>query len=155
MVASAVFFTFREPSRLVRTSWTPANSKITLVPGPAIIPVPGLAGLSSTFAPPYFPMISWGMVFPDRGTRIRFFFASAILFTYGRWNFICTPKSKSNHARLISHDRKRIKTRSSSAFANTHHTVDIYWAFFKFKFTRIYSFPQKQFSFIIKRLFIL
>ena len=60
---------------LVRMSLIPAASQTALTGPAAITPVPSDAGLSKTFAAPYLPIISCGIVEPSLGTGARLFFA--------------------------------------------------------------------------------
>ncbi len=60
------------PSDLERTSWMPADSTTARTAPPAMTPVPGLAGLSSTLPAPTWPKLSCGMVTPSSGIRNRF-----------------------------------------------------------------------------------
>ena len=64
--ASKVAFTtlwgFDEPWDFDRTSCIPTDSKTVLTAPPAITPVPSDAGLINTFAPPYLPFCSCGIV---------------------------------------------------------------------------------------------
>src|SRR3989440_5962157 len=62
---------FCEPRLLERMSWIPPSSSTARTPPPAITPVPGEAGLSSTCAPACRATTSCGMVAPDRLTRLR------------------------------------------------------------------------------------
>ena len=71
---------FEEPSDLASTSRTPAASRMARAAPPAITPVPGAAGFSSTRAASCWPMITWVMVSPASGTEKRFFFASSMPF---------------------------------------------------------------------------
>ena len=50
MVARATLIAFDEPSDLHSTSWTPAASRMARAAPPAMTPVPGAAGFSSTRA---------------------------------------------------------------------------------------------------------
>ena len=55
----------------------PANSKTVLIEPPAITPVPGAAGLISTFAAPSRPLDKVGIeLFGVKGTLTRFFLPS-------------------------------------------------------------------------------
>src|SRR5690606_31411308 len=65
------------PSDFARMSWMPAASTTARTPAPAITPVPGAAGLSSTRAAPNLTSTSCGMVRPASGTRIMFFRAAS------------------------------------------------------------------------------
>ena len=49
------------------TSWMPASSRMARAAPPAITPVPGAAGLSSTRPAPSSPMTGWTMVVPASG----------------------------------------------------------------------------------------
>ena len=71
---------FAEPSDLASTSCTPAASRIARAAPPAITPVPGAAGLSSTLAASWMPRIWWVIVEPARATAKVFFFASSMPF---------------------------------------------------------------------------
>ena len=62
MVARATLMAFDEPSDLHSTSWTPASSRMTRAAPPAMTPVPGAAGFSSTRPAPVSPMTGWVMV---------------------------------------------------------------------------------------------
>ena len=66
-----------EPSDLLSTSWMPAHSSTARTGPPAMTPVPGLAGLSSTTPAAASPWIGCGMVAPIRGTRKKCFLASS------------------------------------------------------------------------------
>ena len=48
----------------------PAASMTARTGPPAIMPVPGAAGLSRTAPAPYLPTISWGMVVPFRADKM-------------------------------------------------------------------------------------
>ena len=59
------------PSDFDSTSWMPASSSTARTPPPAITPVPGEAGLSSTREAECTPTISWVIVEPCIGTLKR------------------------------------------------------------------------------------
>src|SRR5205823_14900135 len=65
---STVAFTrligFCVPRLLERMSWMPASSSTARTPPPAITPVPGEAGLSSTRPAPKMPVVWWVIVLP-------------------------------------------------------------------------------------------
>lgn len=67
-VALATLAAFFEPKDLLKMSRTPADSKTARTVFPAMIPVPGDAGLRSTFAPSKIESTSCGMVGPSRTT---------------------------------------------------------------------------------------
>src|SRR3954470_12631797 len=71
---------FWEPSDLESTSWIPASSSTARTPPPAMTPVPGEAGRSSTRPEPNTPSVWWVIVWPCLGTRNRFFFARSTAF---------------------------------------------------------------------------
>ncbi len=66
-----------EPSDLDSTSWMPAHSSTARTGPPAMTPVPGLAGLSSTTPAASSPCTGCGMVGWMRGTLKKFFLASS------------------------------------------------------------------------------
>ena len=66
-----------EPSDLDSTSWMPAHSSTARTGPPAITPVPGLAGLSSTTPAAASPCTGCGTVPWMRGTLKKFFLASS------------------------------------------------------------------------------
>src|SRR5579883_373884 len=59
------------PRHLVRMSWMPASSSTARMEPPAITPVPGAAGLSSTVAAPTSCRTSCGIVFSTMATVMR------------------------------------------------------------------------------------
>ena len=61
-------------------SWIPASSSTARTPPPAITPVPGEAGFSSTRPAPKMPSVWCVIVEPCFGTRMRFFFARSTPF---------------------------------------------------------------------------
>ncbi len=71
---------FWEPSDFERMSWIPASSSTARTPPPAITPVPGEAGLSSTLPEPKMPVVWCVIVAPCLGTRNRFFLARSTAF---------------------------------------------------------------------------
>ena len=80
IVALATLMWLDEPSDLAKTSLMPASSRMARAAPPAITPVPGAAGLSSTRPAPISPRMGWTIVEPANGTRKRFFFASSVPF---------------------------------------------------------------------------
>src|SRR6185312_13289281 len=66
-----------EPMDFESTSWMPAHSRTARTGPPAITPVPGEAGRSSTTPAAASPCTRCGMVEPTRGTRKKDFFASS------------------------------------------------------------------------------
>ena len=71
---------FDEPSDLLSTSWMPAHSSTARTGPPAMTPVPAAAGRSSTTPAAASPCTGCGIVFCERGTRKKFFFASSTPF---------------------------------------------------------------------------
>ena len=71
---------FTEPMDLDSTSWMPAHSSTARTGPPAITPVPGEAGRSSTTPAASSPCTRCGMVEPTRGTRKKDFLASSTAF---------------------------------------------------------------------------
>src|SRR5690348_940260 len=69
IVALTRLIGFWEPSDFERMSWIPASSSTARTPPPAITPVPGAAGLSSTRPEPNTPVVMWVIVDPCLGTR--------------------------------------------------------------------------------------
>ena len=74
--ASKVAFTtlcgFEDPWDLESTFWTPTASKTVLTAPPAITPVPSVAGLINTLAPPNLPFCSCGSVPLSIGILTKF-----------------------------------------------------------------------------------
>ncbi len=66
-----------EPRDLLSTSWMPAHSSTARTGPPAITPVPGDAGRSSTTPAAFSPCAECGIVPPIRGTLKKFFLASS------------------------------------------------------------------------------
>ena len=66
-----------EPSDLDSTSWMPAHSSTARTGPPAMTPVPGLAGFSSTTPADSSPCTVCGIVPAMRGTRKKAFFAAS------------------------------------------------------------------------------
>ena len=71
IVALTRLIGFWLPSDFERTSWIPASSSTARTPPPAITPVPGEAGLSSTRDAECTPITSWVIVEPCIGTLKR------------------------------------------------------------------------------------
>src|SRR5579875_1867871 len=65
------------PSDFVKISWMPASSSTARIAPPAITPVPGAAGLSSTRPAPVCIVTACGMVRSTIGTLINAFFAAS------------------------------------------------------------------------------
>src|SRR6059036_2203524 len=76
-VACTMLIWFEEPSDLLSTSWIPAHSSTARTGPPAITPVPGAAGRSSTTPAAFSPWTGCGMVPWIRGTRKKCFLASS------------------------------------------------------------------------------
>ena len=91
MVARATLMWFDEPSDLQSTSWMPASSRMARAAPPAMTPVPGAAGFSSTRPAPRWPMIGWVIVEPASGTWKRFFLASSVPFWMARGTSLALP----------------------------------------------------------------
>ena len=91
MVARATLMWFDEPSDLHSTSWMPASSRMARAAPPAMTPVPGAAGLSSTRPAPMRPMTGWVMVLPASGTVNRFLRASSVPFWMARGTSLALP----------------------------------------------------------------
>ena len=68
IVARDTLIAFAEPSDFASTSCTPAASRIARAAPPAMTPVPGAAGFSSTRAASCSPRIWWVIVEPASGT---------------------------------------------------------------------------------------
>ena len=75
--ACTMLIGFDEPRLLESTSWMPAHSSTARTGPPAMTPVPGLAGLSSTTPAASSPCTGCGMVAPLRGTLKKCFLASS------------------------------------------------------------------------------
>src|SRR5690349_12063092 len=76
-VACTMLIWFDEPSDLLSTSWMPAHSSTARTGPPAITPVPGAAGRSSTTPAAFSPWTGCGMVPWIRGTLKKCFLASS------------------------------------------------------------------------------
>src|SRR5215210_617607 len=76
-VAWTMLIWFDEPSDLLSTSWMPAHSRTARTGPPAMTPVPGAAGRSSTTPAAFSPCTGCGIVPWIRGTRKKCFFASS------------------------------------------------------------------------------
>src|SRR5487761_931816 len=76
-VACTTLIGLDEPSERDSTSWMPAPSSAARTGPPAMTPVPGLAGLSSTTPAASSPCIVCGIVPPILGTRKKCFLASS------------------------------------------------------------------------------
>src|SRR3954452_367058 len=90
-VAPTMFRAFDEPSDLLRTSWTPAHSRTARTGPPAMTPVPGAAGRSSTTPAAFSPCTGCGMVPWMRGTRNIDFFASSTPLAMAAGNSLALP----------------------------------------------------------------
>src|SRR3954470_7788476 len=91
MVARDTLMAFDEPSDLASTSWTPAASRIARAAPPAMTPVPGAAGFSSTRAASCSPMIVWVIVSPASGTANRRLRASSMPFWIAAGTSLALP----------------------------------------------------------------
>ena len=92
MVARATLMWFDEPSDLHSTSWMPASSRIARAAPPAITPVPGAAGLMSTWPAPVSPDApDAATVVPASGTSNRFLRASSVPFWMARGTSLALP----------------------------------------------------------------
>ena len=69
----------------------PASSSTARTPPPAMTPVPGEAGLSSTRPEPKTPVVWWVIVEPCLGTRKRFFFARSTPFWIASGTSLALP----------------------------------------------------------------
>src|SRR6185369_10944233 len=67
-VACTTLKALSERIDLVKTSWMPANSQTARTPPPAMMPVPGEAGLNMTREALNTPTTSWNSVVPFMGT---------------------------------------------------------------------------------------
>src|SRR6202008_113525 len=76
-VACTTLIALSLPSDLARMSCTPAHSSTARAAPPAITPVPGLAGRSSTTPAAASPWTGWVIVLRISGTRKKFFRASS------------------------------------------------------------------------------
>src|SRR5690349_5069907 len=76
-VACTTLIAFEEPRDRDSTSWIPAHSSTARTGPPAMTPVPGLAGLSSTTPAAASPVMACGIVPPMRGTRKKLFLAAS------------------------------------------------------------------------------
>jgi len=84
-------------------SWMPASSSTARTPPPAITPVPGDAGLSSTRPEPNTPVVWWVIVLPCLGTLKRSFFARSTPFWIAsgtRW----PCRSDADDFAFVAHD---------------------------------------------------
>lgn len=72
MVALTTLCGLDEPRLFDRTSWMPADSTTARMAPPAMTPVPGAAGFSSTLPEPKWPNDSCGTVLLSSGTLNRF-----------------------------------------------------------------------------------
>ena len=94
MVALTTFAWLLEPRDLASTSLMPAASTTARTPPPAMTPVPGEAGLSSTRPPPYSPMTSCGMVLSRTATLTRDFLADSEALRMASETSFALPKPK-------------------------------------------------------------
>ena len=94
MTERATLMGLDDPSDLASTSWTPAASRMARPAPPAMTPVPGAAGLSSTRPAPCSPMIWWVMVEPASGTGMRFFLASSMPFWMAAGTSLALPSPR-------------------------------------------------------------
>src|SRR5699024_10169861 len=76
-VACTMLIAFSEPRDLLSTSWMPAQSSTARTGPPAMTPVPGEAGRSSTTPAASSPCTRCGMVLRIIGTLKKFFLASS------------------------------------------------------------------------------
>src|SRR5262245_8942118 len=76
-VACTMLIALDEPSDLLSTSWMPAHSSTARTGPPAITPVPGAAGRSSTTPADFSACTGCGIVPWMRGTLKKLFFASS------------------------------------------------------------------------------
>jgi hypothetical protein len=85
MVALAMLMMFPEPSDFDRMSPMPASVQIARTAGPAMRPVPSLAGLRRTRPAPNSPIVECGSVRPVSGTRMSepLAFSTALLMASG------------------------------------------------------------------------
>ena len=90
-MARATLMWFELPSDLQSTSCTPASSRMARAAPPAITPVPGAAGFSSTRPAPMRPITVWVTVEPARGTWKRFLRASSVPFWMARGTSLALP----------------------------------------------------------------
>ena len=72
-------------------SWIPASSSTARTPPPAITPVPGEAGFSSTRPEPKMPVVWWVIVLPCLGTRNRSFLARSTPFWIASGTSLALP----------------------------------------------------------------
>ena len=82
---------FCVPRLLERMSWMPASSSTARTPPPAITPVPGEAGFSSTRPEPNTPVVWWVIVLPCLGTRKRSFLARSTPFWIASGTSLALP----------------------------------------------------------------
>ena len=80
-----------EPSDLLSTSWMPAHSSTARTGPPAITPVPGAAGRSSTTPADFSPCTGCGMVPWMRGTVNIDFLASSTPLAMAAGNSLALP----------------------------------------------------------------
>ena len=80
-----------EPSDFANTSLIPASSRMARAAPPAITPVPGAAGFSSTRPAPISPRMGCTIVDPASGTRNKFFLASSVPFWIARGTSFALP----------------------------------------------------------------
>ena len=78
IVAATTFWGLFDRRHFVLISDIPAASTTARTAPPAITPVPGGAGFSSTLPAPKTPMTSCGIVLPDMVIVVTFFFASSM-----------------------------------------------------------------------------
>ena len=91
MVAWATLMWLAEPSDLHSTSWMPASSRMARAAPPAMTPVPGAAGLSSTRPAPVSPMTGWVIVLPASGHLEQVLPASSMPFWMARGTSLALP----------------------------------------------------------------
>ena len=92
MVARATLMWLDEPSDLQSTSWMPASSRMARAAPPAMTPVPGAAGLSSTRPAPMLADDRVGDGASRRAaTSKRFLRASSVPFWMARGTSLALP----------------------------------------------------------------
>ena len=102
----------------------PAASRIARAAPPAMTPVPGAAGFSSTRAASCSPMIWWVIVEPASGTAKRFFRASSMPFWIAAGHFLGLAVAEADVAVAVADDHERGEREPPAALDDLGDPVD-------------------------------
>ena len=125
----------RSPCDFVSTSLIPADSSTARTPPPAMSPVPGDAGFSSTFPAPNLPRTVCGMVPRKTGTQNDVLLRVVDTLRDGVRHLVRLAEADADMSAAVAYHDDGVEAESPSALDNLGYTVDVDELVFQLEFT--------------------